>query len=69
MEDTGGHYVARIDDTVTAANLHARAEAVAVPDFNYLERMIEGIAEGLTHLRRHRGVRAAAAGPAAPGER
>jgi hypothetical protein len=51
MDGTGGHHVARIDDTVTAANLHERAEAVAVPDFNYLEQIVEAIADGLTHWR------------------
>jgi hypothetical protein len=29
MDDTGHHRVARIDGTVTPANLHERAEAVA----------------------------------------
>jgi hypothetical protein len=50
MDSNGEHHVARIDATVTARNLHERAEAVAVPDFDYLEQMIEGIATG---LRRH----------------
>jgi hypothetical protein len=50
MENNGEHHVARIDDTVTSANLHQRAVAVAVPDFDYLEQAIEGIAAG---LRRH----------------
>jgi hypothetical protein len=50
MDSNGGHHVARIDETVTLRNLHKRAEAVAVPDFDYLEQAIEGIAEG---LRRH----------------
>ncbi|MFI7428082.1 hypothetical protein ACIBPB_13930 [Micromonospora sp. NPDC049836] len=49
MERDGRHEVARIDDTVTTANLHERAERVAVPDFDYLVQTIEGIAEGLTH--------------------
>ncbi|GAB2584618.1 hypothetical protein Aab01nite_53940 [Paractinoplanes abujensis] len=55
MDRTGEHHVARIDDTVTADNLHARAEAVAVPDFNYLEQTVEAIAAGVTRGRRHRG--------------
>ncbi|MFC4149629.1 hypothetical protein ACFO0M_25555 [Micromonospora mangrovi] len=48
MDRDGHHEVARIDDTVTAENLHDRAERVAVPDFDYLAQTIEGIAEGLT---------------------
>ena len=44
MDETGEHHVPRIDDTVTAANLHGRAEAVAVPGFNYLEQSVEAIA-------------------------
>ena len=55
MESTGEHHVARIDDTVTRANLHQRAEAVAVPDFDYLEQAIEGVAAGLRRHHRHRG--------------
>ena len=47
MDSNGGHHVARIDETVTVRNLHKRAEAVAVPDFDFLEQAIEGIAEGL----------------------
>ncbi|MEU7865235.1 hypothetical protein [Dactylosporangium sp. NPDC049140] len=54
MDRNGHHHVARIDDTVTPANLHERAEAVAVPDFNYLEQPVEAIVEALTHVRRHR---------------
>ncbi|MGW4942026.1 hypothetical protein ACWEOZ_10610 [Actinoplanes sp. NPDC004185] len=54
MDANGEHHVARIDDTVTSENLHARAEAVAVPDFNYLEQMVEGIVAGLTRGRRRR---------------
>lgn len=48
MDGYEGHPVARIDDTVTSANLHERAEAVAVPDFNYLEQTIMGVVSGLT---------------------
>jgi hypothetical protein len=40
MDENGEHHVARIDETVTAANVHERAEAVAVPDFNYLEQTV-----------------------------
>ena len=55
MDDNGEHHVARIDDTVTSANLHKRAEAVAVPDFDYLEQAVEGIAAGLRRYHRHHG--------------
>ena len=58
MDSNGEHHVARIDDTVTPRNLHQRAEAVAIPDFDYLEQAIEGVAAGLRryHQRhaRHR---------------
>ena len=50
MDRDGHHEVARIDDTVTAENLHERSERVAVPDFDYLGQTIEAIAEGLTRL-------------------
>ena len=53
MDDTGRHPVARIDETVTAANVHERAEAVAVPDFNYLEQMVAGVVDGLTRRHHH----------------
>lgn len=52
MDPDGQHHVARIDDTVTARNLHERAEAVAVPDFNYLAQCVGGIAAGLSRHRR-----------------
>ena len=52
MDENGEHHVARIDDTVTAANLHERAEAVAVPDFNYLEQTVEAVVNGLTGRRK-----------------
>lgn len=68
MNGTGEHHVARIDDTVTAENLHARAEAVAVPDFNYLEQMVEGIVAGLTRRRRHRDDSTVTPDPAVPEE-
>ncbi|MEV4642131.1 hypothetical protein AB0J80_32760 [Actinoplanes sp. NPDC049548] len=54
MDSNGEHHVARIDDTITPGTLHARAEAVAVPDFNYLEQTVEAIAAGLTQGRRRR---------------
>jgi hypothetical protein len=54
MDSTGEHHVVRIDDSVTAANLHASAEAVAVPDFDYLTQMVAAIAAGLTGTH-HRG--------------
>jgi len=54
VDPDGQHHVARLDDTVTARNLHERAEAIAVPDFNYLEQCAGGIAAGLSrHRRRH----------------
>jgi hypothetical protein len=55
MDDNGEHHVARIDDTVTSRNLHERAEAVAVPDFDYLEQAVEGIAAGLRRHHQRRG--------------
>ena len=55
MDSNGEHHVARIDDTVTSRNLHQRAEAVAVPDFDYPEQAIEGVAEGLRRYHRHHG--------------
>lgn len=57
MDSNGEHHVARIDDTVMPDTLHARAEAVAVPDFNYLEQTVEAIAAGLTRGRRGRNSR------------
>jgi hypothetical protein len=52
MDASGEHHVARIDDSVTSVNLHERARAVAVPDFNYLEQVFEAIAVGLTGGRK-----------------
>ncbi|WP_199512535.1 hypothetical protein [Nucisporomicrobium flavum] len=60
MDTNGEHHVARMDDTVTPGTLHARAEAVAVPDFNYLEQTFEAIAAGLTRGRRRSNADAAA---------
>ncbi|MFI1992922.1 hypothetical protein [Actinoplanes sp. NPDC020271] len=55
MDANGDHHVSRIDDTVTAATLHERAEAVAVPDFNYLEQTVEAIAAGLRRRKIRKG--------------
>jgi hypothetical protein len=55
MDINGEHHVARIDDTVTSWNLHKRAEAVAVPDFDYLEQAVEAIAAGLRRHHQHHG--------------
>jgi len=51
MDGNGEHHVARIDDTVTSAILHDRAEAVAVPDFNHVEQTVEVIVVGITGRR------------------
>lgn len=40
-----------IDETVTAANLHARAEAVAVPCMDWLNQPLIAVIDGLTHSR------------------
>ncbi|SCF14185.1 hypothetical protein GA0074695_3763 [Micromonospora viridifaciens] len=48
MDRYGHHEVARIDDTVVPGTLHERAERVAVPDFDYLCQIIEGLADRLT---------------------
>jgi len=50
MDRQGHHEVPRIDDTVTPENLHERAEAVAVPDFDWVTQPIEAVAEALTNL-------------------
>ena len=50
MDRQGHHEVPRIDDTVTPENLHERAEAVAVPDFDWVNQPIGALAEALTHL-------------------
>jgi hypothetical protein len=54
MERAMPHRVARIDDTVNRANLHERAEAVAIPDFNYLEQFIAGLSDAIMSLGRRR---------------
>ena len=54
MERTPDHPVPRMDETVTRANLHERAEAVAIPDFNYLEQIVAGVTDALTSLGHHR---------------
>jgi hypothetical protein len=53
MDRNGDHHVTRIDDIAAGATLHERAEAVAIPDFNYLEQTFEGIAIALTRPRGH----------------
>jgi hypothetical protein len=63
MDPNGEHHVARIDATVTARNLHERAEAVAVPDFDYLEQAVEGVAAGFRRHHEHRGRHCAHAAP------
>jgi hypothetical protein len=55
MDSNGEHHVARIDDTVTSRNLHKRCEAVAVPDFDYLEQAVEAVAAGFRRHHEHRG--------------
>lgn len=47
MQENGQHHVARIDETVTSANLHERAEAIAVPDFDYVQQGIDAVVSGL----------------------
>jgi hypothetical protein len=54
MERAMPHRVARIDDTVNRANLHERAEAVAIPDFNYLEQFIARLSDAIMSLGRRR---------------
>jgi hypothetical protein len=44
----------RIDATVTAMNLHERAQAVSVPCFDWLNQPIVAIVDGLTHPHRRR---------------
>jgi hypothetical protein len=66
VNSNGEHHVARIDDTVTAGNLHERAEAVAVPDFNYLEQTFEAIAIGLSGRRASTQAGGRSGSPASP---
>ena len=40
-----------IDDTVTAENLHQRAEQVAVPNFDWINGPVLAVVDGLTHRR------------------
>jgi hypothetical protein len=47
MQQEGQHHVACIDETVTTANLHERAEAIAVPDFDYVQQGIDAVVSGL----------------------
>jgi hypothetical protein len=53
MQENGQHYVARIDETVNSANLHERAEAIAVPDFDYVQQGIDAVISAVVH-RGHR---------------
>ena len=47
MQENVQHHVARIDDTVTSRNLHERAEAIAVPDFDYVQQGIDAVISGM----------------------
>lgn len=49
MQENGQHHVARIDETVTSANLHERAEAIAVPDFDYVQQGIDAVISAVVH--------------------
>ncbi|MBG0567628.1 hypothetical protein [Actinoplanes aureus] len=40
----------RIDDTVTAADLHERCEQVAVPAFDYMSGPVMAFVDGLLHI-------------------
>ncbi|KUL31203.1 hypothetical protein [Actinoplanes awajinensis] len=39
-----------IDGTVTAANVHQRAERVAVPDFDYMSSTMVAMVDGIFHI-------------------
>ena len=57
MQQDGQHHVACIDETVNSANLHERAEAIAVPDFDYVQQGLDAVFSGLarqTHRLQHR---------------
>ena len=47
MEPSMPHPVVRVDDTLNRANPHERAEAVAVPDSNDLERVLAGFNDAI----------------------
>ena len=40
----------RMDDTVTAANVHERAEQVAVPNFDWMSGPVTAFVDGLLHI-------------------
>ncbi|MFC7532223.1 hypothetical protein [Actinoplanes sp. GCM10030250] len=40
----------RFDDTVTAANVHERAEQVAVPNFDWMSGPVLAFVDGLLHI-------------------
>lgn len=40
----------QIDDTVTAENLHERAEQVAVPNFDWINQPVRAVVDGLLHV-------------------
>jgi len=39
-----------IDDTCTAANLHERAERIAVPNYDWISMPIIAVVDGLIHI-------------------
>jgi hypothetical protein len=50
MTGNGKHEVPRIDDTVTSANLHERAERVAIPDFDWLVDPLDAVVGALVRM-------------------
>jgi hypothetical protein len=42
--------IPRIDDTVTAADLHERCEQVAVPNFDWMSGPVVAFVDGLLHI-------------------
>lgn len=42
--------IPRIDDTVTAANLHERCELIAVPTYDWISMPVIAIVDGLIHI-------------------